>query len=187
MRKEPAADCVTPSNKLGLKEGHGIPNGEGLDIWQTLEKLKYNCWCFRVRIIRDENWNVSTRHRVDGSVEWDPGEIALALLGPGPGLQGRNTQVRKHWDLRQPKLSGNFRQNKAMLVVVFPFLRDYAAILDTSLDNMTVFLPDFSINDIQAALSKPFYNQNQSQLTAFQYQESTVTVPPQKPAGWIEF
>ena len=74
-----------------------------------------------------------------------------------------------------------------MLVVVFPFLRDYAAILDTSLDNMTVFLPDFSINDIQAALSKPFYNQNQSQLTAFQYQESTVTVPPQKPAGWIEF
>ena len=38
-----------------------------------------------------------------------------------------------------------------MLVVVLPFLRDYAAILDTSLDNMTVFLPDFSINDIQAA------------------------------------
>ena len=40
MRKEPGADCVTPSNKLGLKEGHGIPHGEGLDIWQTLEKLK---------------------------------------------------------------------------------------------------------------------------------------------------
>ena len=42
MRKEPAADCVTPSNKLGLKEGHGIPHGEGLDIWETLEKLKSN-------------------------------------------------------------------------------------------------------------------------------------------------
>ena len=39
LRKEPEADCVTPSNRLGLKEGHGIPHGEGLDIWQTLEKL----------------------------------------------------------------------------------------------------------------------------------------------------
>lgn len=39
MRKEPAADCVTPSNKFGLREGHGIPHGEGLDIWQTLDKL----------------------------------------------------------------------------------------------------------------------------------------------------
>ena len=39
LRKEPEADCVTPSNRLGLKAGHGIPHGEGLDIWQTLEKL----------------------------------------------------------------------------------------------------------------------------------------------------
>ena len=40
LRKEPSADCVTPSNKLGLERGHGIARGEGLDIWQTLEKLK---------------------------------------------------------------------------------------------------------------------------------------------------
>ena len=40
LRKEPIADCVTPSNKLGLELGHGIPRGEGLDIWQTLEKLQ---------------------------------------------------------------------------------------------------------------------------------------------------
>ena len=39
MRKEPSADCVTPSNPLGLEKGHGIGRGEGLDIWQTLEKL----------------------------------------------------------------------------------------------------------------------------------------------------
>ena len=39
MRKEPSADCVTPSNVLGLEAGHGIPRGEGLDIWQTLGKL----------------------------------------------------------------------------------------------------------------------------------------------------
>ena len=39
MRKEPSADCVTPSNPLGLETGHGIGRGEGLDIWQTLEKL----------------------------------------------------------------------------------------------------------------------------------------------------
>ena len=58
MRKEPAADCVTPSNKLGLKGGHGIPHGEGLDIWQTLEKLKYNCWCFRIAIIISERMSL---------------------------------------------------------------------------------------------------------------------------------
>ena len=40
LRKEPSADCVTPSNKLGLELGHGIPRGEGLDIWQTLAKLQ---------------------------------------------------------------------------------------------------------------------------------------------------
>ena len=39
MRKEPSADCVTPSNVLGLEAGHGIARGEGLDIWQTLGKL----------------------------------------------------------------------------------------------------------------------------------------------------
>merc|ERR1712037_778128 len=40
LRKEPSADCVTPSNKLGLELGHGIPRGEGLDIWQTVEKVQ---------------------------------------------------------------------------------------------------------------------------------------------------
>ena len=40
LRKEPGADCVTPSNPRGLESGHGIPGGEGLDIWTTLEKLK---------------------------------------------------------------------------------------------------------------------------------------------------
>merc|ERR1712037_911883 len=32
MRKEPSADCVTPSNPLGLEKGHGIAKGEGLDM-----------------------------------------------------------------------------------------------------------------------------------------------------------
>ena len=40
LRKEPGADCVTPSNRQGLERGHGIPGGEGLDIWTTLEKLR---------------------------------------------------------------------------------------------------------------------------------------------------
>ena len=40
MRKEPSADCVTPSNPLGLEKGHGITKGEGLDIWAVLEKVK---------------------------------------------------------------------------------------------------------------------------------------------------
>ena len=39
LRKEPSADCITPSNSQGLEKGHGIPRGEGLDIWQTLDKL----------------------------------------------------------------------------------------------------------------------------------------------------
>jgi hypothetical protein len=34
------SDCVTPSNPLGLRAGHGIEYGEGLDIWQVLDKLK---------------------------------------------------------------------------------------------------------------------------------------------------
>ena len=40
MRKEPSADCVTPSNPLGLEKGHGIARGEGLDIWAVIEKVK---------------------------------------------------------------------------------------------------------------------------------------------------
>ena len=40
LRKEPASDCVTPSNPRGLRAGHGIPFGEGLDIQQVLDKLK---------------------------------------------------------------------------------------------------------------------------------------------------
>ena len=40
MRKEPSADCVTPSNPFGLEKGHGIAKGEGLDIWAVLEKVK---------------------------------------------------------------------------------------------------------------------------------------------------
>eukprot|EP00088_Acartia_fossae_P013148 TRINITY_DN1683_c0_g1_i7.p1 TRINITY_DN1683_c0_g1~~TRINITY_DN1683_c0_g1_i7.p1 ORF type:complete len:1146 (-),score=216.92 TRINITY_DN1683_c0_g1_i7:47-3484(-) len=39
LRKEPDSDCVTPSNPLGLAKGHGIPPGEGLHIFDTLEKL----------------------------------------------------------------------------------------------------------------------------------------------------
>ena len=40
LRKEPGADCVTPSNPRGLESGHGIPGGEGLDIWTTMERIK---------------------------------------------------------------------------------------------------------------------------------------------------
>ena len=80
----------------------------------------------------------------------------------------------------------NYRQNKAMLIVVFPFLRDYSSILDTSQDNTTLFLPDFTVNDLQTAVRKPFLA-NQTQLTGLQGRESTGTVSSQKPAGWIEF
>ncbi len=39
LRKEPNSDCVTPSNPLGLEKGQGVPPGEGLDIFQTLDRL----------------------------------------------------------------------------------------------------------------------------------------------------
>lgn len=38
LRKEANADCITPSNPHGLSKGYGIPAGESLDIWKTLEK-----------------------------------------------------------------------------------------------------------------------------------------------------
>ena len=38
LRKEVAMDCRTPSNPLGLKEGHGIPSGEALDIYQIVKR-----------------------------------------------------------------------------------------------------------------------------------------------------
>ena len=41
MRKEPGADCVTPSNPLGLEKGHGVGRGEGLDIRATLAKVMF--------------------------------------------------------------------------------------------------------------------------------------------------
>ena len=44
LRKEPTNDCVTPSNPLGLKAGHGIEFGEGLDINQVLQKLREQGW-----------------------------------------------------------------------------------------------------------------------------------------------
>ncbi|XP_055615997.1 DNA polymerase subunit gamma-1, mitochondrial isoform X2 [Toxorhynchites rutilus septentrionalis] len=39
LRKESRMDCKTPSNPHGLEIGYGIPEGESLDIYQTLEKL----------------------------------------------------------------------------------------------------------------------------------------------------
>ncbi|XP_063697937.1 DNA polymerase subunit gamma-1, mitochondrial [Culicoides brevitarsis] len=39
LRKEATADCKTPSNPDGLEKGYGIPAGETLDIYQTLEKV----------------------------------------------------------------------------------------------------------------------------------------------------
>merc|ERR1719500_1779902 len=44
MRKEPSADCVTPSNPLGLEAGHGVPRGEGLDIRGVLERVRGEGW-----------------------------------------------------------------------------------------------------------------------------------------------
>ena len=38
MRKEPSADCVTPSNPLGLTRGYGVPGGECLTIQDILGK-----------------------------------------------------------------------------------------------------------------------------------------------------
>ncbi|XP_050099772.1 DNA polymerase subunit gamma-1, mitochondrial [Anopheles aquasalis] len=39
LRKEAHADCRTPSNPNGLEAGYQVPNGESLDIYQTLAKL----------------------------------------------------------------------------------------------------------------------------------------------------
>ncbi|XP_031557247.1 DNA polymerase subunit gamma-1-like [Actinia tenebrosa] len=38
LRKEVTLDCKTPSNPHGLQEGHGIPTGEALDIYEILER-----------------------------------------------------------------------------------------------------------------------------------------------------
>ena len=38
MRKEPFADCVTPSNPQGLTRGYGVPEGQCLTMNDILEK-----------------------------------------------------------------------------------------------------------------------------------------------------
>lgn len=40
LRKEVTMDAVTPSNPHGLKNRYGIPEGEGLDIYQVIEKTR---------------------------------------------------------------------------------------------------------------------------------------------------
>jgi len=40
MRKDPTAECFTPSNPEGLTKGHGIPSGECLTMEDILEKVK---------------------------------------------------------------------------------------------------------------------------------------------------
>ncbi|XP_055389575.1 DNA polymerase subunit gamma-1, mitochondrial [Condylostylus longicornis] len=42
LRKESNADCKTPSNPHGLKDGYGIPKGESLDIYKAIEKCGSN-------------------------------------------------------------------------------------------------------------------------------------------------
>uniref|UniRef100_A0A182SE50 Ionotropic glutamate receptor L-glutamate and glycine-binding domain-containing protein n=1 Tax=Anopheles maculatus TaxID=74869 RepID=A0A182SE50_9DIPT len=49
LRKEAQHDCRTPSNPHGLRTGYGIPDGESLDIYQTLARLgpaqrDIRCW-----------------------------------------------------------------------------------------------------------------------------------------------
>uniref|UniRef100_A0A182MJ10 Uncharacterized protein n=1 Tax=Anopheles culicifacies TaxID=139723 RepID=A0A182MJ10_9DIPT len=39
LRKEAKHDCRTPSNPHGLRIGYGIPDGESLDIFETLAQL----------------------------------------------------------------------------------------------------------------------------------------------------
>ncbi|XP_058059901.1 DNA polymerase subunit gamma-1, mitochondrial [Anopheles bellator] len=39
LRKEAQHDCRTPSNPHGMSAGYGVPDGESLDIYQTLAKL----------------------------------------------------------------------------------------------------------------------------------------------------
>lgn len=38
LRKESHLDCITPSNPHGLSKGYGIPSGESLDVWKTIDK-----------------------------------------------------------------------------------------------------------------------------------------------------
>lgn len=42
LRKESSMDCKTPSNPHGLTNGYGIPLGESLDVYKTIEKAGGN-------------------------------------------------------------------------------------------------------------------------------------------------
>jgi len=86
-----------------------------------------------------------------------------------------------YWDLLVVCQDGSVRQNKALLVVVFPFLLPYSSILDTNMDNATIFLPDFTMNDILSAVRKPF-SKDKTMLPDFSQQDAG-TVSSKKAAG----
>ncbi|XP_066600185.1 DNA polymerase subunit gamma-1, mitochondrial isoform X2 [Prorops nasuta] len=57
LRKDANDDCKTPSNPHGLEAGYGIPFGESLNIWQTLEKSKGSLGWWNDRIKKKKQIN----------------------------------------------------------------------------------------------------------------------------------
>lgn len=54
LRKEASDDCITPSNPHGLQKGYGIPPGESLDIYATIEKSGGSLEDFQEKVLEIE-------------------------------------------------------------------------------------------------------------------------------------
>jgi len=59
----------------------------------------------------------------------------------------------------------SIRQNRSVIVVALPFLKQYFPILDINRENLTIFLPDFSVDYIKNEISRLFskYLNNQQE------------------------
>ena len=90
-----------------------------------------------------------------------------------------------YWDLLVVCSDGTVRQNRALLVVIFPFLRNYQEILDTKSDSATLFLPDFTVTEILNAVRTPFSSE-QSTLPGsdLQHQDNIPVLSAPSEAGW---
>ena len=90
-----------------------------------------------------------------------------------------------YWDLLVVCSDGTVRQNRALLVVIFPFLRNYQKILDTKSDSATLFLPDFTVTEILNAVRTPFSSE-QSTLPGsdLQHQNNIPVLSAPSEAGW---
>ena len=56
--------------------------------------------------------------------------------------------VNNYCDVNVVCSDGIIRQNKSVMVIALPFLRNYAQLLDVLQENQTIILPDYSINEV---------------------------------------